>query len=223
MPAANQYSSLGDLSQKDLEDKNLFTLNNHFRFLEEQVAALQGGSGTTQFKNGIKTPFVDLGSTNAPTSDNYAVSYGFVKKLIAKITGRGSSGSGSTTIIAVPPATGGYFELVITADTVQIDLANGINHHLVLNQTAQVTVLDPIFTAGTIAAGAKFFLYVECDATPGRPTPAFSNNNPNGFTSDTGQNGEEISGTENTRSIWQFTYHGTLWAPDSFMTGRAIS
>lgn len=220
MAGANQYNVLPDLSPKDLGEKNLFRLNQHFRSLSEQIAAAGGTGNTPNFGNGIKALYVDLLNTDPPPSDTYAVSYGLLKKLIEAATGKGTKGTGSTTIIATPPATGGYFNLVITTNQVQIDLANGINHRVVLNQATQITVLSPIFTAGTIAAGAKFFLYVEQDATGGRTTPAFSTNNPNGFTSDTG---DEILGTAETRTIYQFTYHGTLWATDTFMTGRAIT
>jgi hypothetical protein len=116
----------------------------------------------------------------------------------------------------------GYFNDSIVSDQVQIDLANGLNHRVVLNQTAQITFLSPIFTGGVIAAGSVLYLYVEQDATGSRPTPAFDSTNPGGFISDT-ESSNQLDGTPSTRSSYIFTFHGDFWAADSFVTGKATS
>jgi hypothetical protein len=111
----------------------------------------------------------------------------------------------------------GYVILTIVSDHVTPDLSLGLNFKLILNQAAQVTVNNPIFTGGSIIPGSTMTLYVIEDSSGGRPTPAFDSD----FGSDVAQ---EIDGAADTRSIFGLTFHDeSLWHLDTFQTGLPVT
>lgn len=112
----------------------------------------------------------------------------------------------------------GYFHMPIIADHAKPDLANGTNQLLILNQAGQVTIDNPIFTGGQIRAGQYLYIYIEQDATGGRPTPLFGP----AFGSDV--TAEQLDGTPLTRSVYGLTFHNDgLWHIDVFSTGRNVT
>jgi hypothetical protein len=130
----------------------------------------------------------------------------FFQGLVGGSSG-GSGGLGGFTVIT--PASG----------NATIDLGLGLTQLLVLSASA-VTILAPIFTGGTIVAGANFLLFIEQDATGGRATPTFTGG-AGAFASDTGT--DSVAPDASTRTIYWFSYDGSIWAANTFRTGRAIS
>lgn len=125
----------------------------------------------------------------------------------------------------IPPqtiqaASDGYFTITPSGGNATVDLANGLNQRLVLTGSA-VTILAPVFTGGTIAAGQTFSLYLDQDATGGRAIPAFTGG-VGAFTSNTGSV-VQMDPTPSTRTPLVFTFHGSYWSIDSQQTGVAIS
>lgn len=96
---------------------------------------------------------------------------------------------------------GGYYTASIVANHVTIDLANGLNQRVVLNQAAQVTIDNPIYTGMSFEAGMTFNLFIYQDGTGGRPTPAF------GAAFDTSVALAEMPTSANSYLSYQFVRH----------------
>jgi hypothetical protein len=112
----------------------------------------------------------------------------------------------------------GYYDASIVADQVTIDLSNGLNQRVTLNQATRVTILNPVFTGGTISAGSWFQLYILQDATGSRPSPAFGTE----FAGDVDLPEHQIGPDASTRTAIGFTYDGSKWGIDTFKTGLPV-
>ncbi len=112
----------------------------------------------------------------------------------------------------------GFYDAPIVSNHIAIDLANGLNQHVLLNQATKVIFDDPIFTGGTIKPGSWMMLYVDIDGTGGYPTPGFGS----AYGADVTAQQHEFSTTANTRTALGLTYDGTKWRVDSFTTGLPI-
>lgn len=66
-----------------------------------------------------------------------------------------------------------FFDLVISANAVTPDLANGTRQKLTINQAARITINNPIFTGGSLVPGQPLIIFPVFDSTPGRPVPAW--------------------------------------------------
>lgn len=119
------------------------------------------------------------------------------------------------------PSAGGFAPaLTIVSNAVTLDLSLGVKFELTLNQAAQVTVNNPIYTGGTLTTGASIWLYIIEDATGGRPTPAWGT----AFGQDVAT--QQIDTTiPNTRSSFAMSLHPDgLWHLDSTpTTGQPLS
>jgi hypothetical protein len=115
----------------------------------------------------------------------------------------------------------GYVTLSPVAGVVTIDLAAGANFRVVLASGTAYTMAPPVFTGGSITAGASISVYFDQDATGGRPMPAFSNA-AGGFVSNAGASIPAVD-TASTRTAVVFTFHGSLWSPDSAITGLSLT
>lgn len=122
---------------------------------------------------------------------------------------------------AIPP---GYVALTPdVSNHVTIDLALGKNFALLLDSTMEdtsippvslLTILAPIKSAGTIAAGDELYLYIGQDSTGNHPAPAFDTGT-GGFSGKT--NTDVSTGLGGTADQWtylQFTRHGSKWSLD---------
>lgn len=119
------------------------------------------------------------------------------------------------------PAPWGYYTIVPdTSNHATIDLGNGLNQRLVLTPTA-ATIPLPIFSGGTIVAGATFYLYLDQPSGGGCPLPIFTGG-VNGFVSSTQDQIPQV-GIPNTRTAIGFTFHGQYWSIDTVTAGGAIS
>lgn len=115
----------------------------------------------------------------------------------------------------------GYHIITPSGGNAAIDLNNGFIQRLVLNASA-VNFTAPIWTGGSIVAGLKLWLFVDQDATGGRIPPTFDSG-AGGFSTDCPA--QQLDGTPDTRSLYQLTYHGSIWCLDfgPISTGMAIS
>lgn len=113
-------------------------------------------------------------------------------------------------------AADGYFTAPIVSNEVTIDLANGLNQRILLDQATRVTIKNPIFTGGDIIAGSWLALYIDTDATADRPSPAFE--------SAYGASVQAIqtSNLANKRNALMLTFDGTKWTVDSFHPEQAL-
>ena len=88
---------------------------------------------------------------------------------------------------------------------------------------SSITIAAPIWTGWTISAGMDFTLYLDQDATGGRPGPTFTTGT-GGFASDANDAGASpIAPDASTRTSILFEYHGSVWGVDSWRTKGATS
>ena len=128
------------------------------------------------------------------------------------ISGGGGGGGGS------PVTSSGWVTLMISANVVTPDLSLGGSFKLVLNQNAQVTVKNPIFTGASLVAGMSFWLYIYRDGTHNPPKPAFGS----AFASDINSLRFVIDPNTITGILFKY-YDDLLWHVNAFFTGSAIS
>ena len=122
------------------------------------------------------------------------------------------------TLAAAPSPTVSGVILAIVSNAVTLDLSLGLKFELTLNQAAQVTVNNPIFTGGSLSTWASISLYVIQDATGGRPTMAWGT----AFGQDVAT--MILLGDANTRGVYLMTLHPDgLWHLDGFLTGNPLS
>ncbi len=111
-----------------------------------------------------------------------------------------------------------FTALTIVANAVSLDLGVATNFEITLNQAAQVTISNPVFTGGVIASGTSFFLYVDEDATGQRPALLWGN----AFGQDVQT--QVMKGDASTRSVYAIKFHpDSLWHLDNFLTGLPLS
>lgn len=107
----------------------------------------------------------------------------------------------------------GFYDAPIVGDEVEIDLANGLNQRITLDQASRVTIKNPVNSAGPIRAGMWLQLYILQDDTGERPNPEWDS----GY----GQI-DQISPDADTRTSIGLTYDGAKWRLDYFQTGLPL-
>jgi hypothetical protein len=172
-----------------------------------------------------KNAFLPIPANLDPAGPNFVA---VLNDRLRRLATPATSAAGKTTTNIVETGAGGgislgagYFVITPSAGNATIDLANGPNQLLLLNGTA-VTILAPIWTGGTVAAGNRVYLYLDQDATGGRAAPTFTLG-AGAFASDTPAVVSPDS-TPSTRTYLCFVFHGSIWALDGPQrTGGAIT
>lgn len=143
-----------------------------------------------------------------------------LRTLRKNIPATSSTSGKSTTITQAVVSSAGYYDLPVTANTVQPDLAYGLNFRLTLAPGPRIEVLNPIWTGGALVAGLAINLYVVQDAVGHRPTPSWGSAFGNDVLA------LQIDGTPDTQSGYALKLHpkgsGLIWRIDGFVTRQPL-
>ena len=93
-----------------------------------------------------------------------------VESAASSTTKTASSASTSTNINS------GYYVDTITSNAVTPDLGLAFTHETVINQAAQITIDNPIYTGGTISPGQDLYIILVQDSTGNRVSPLWGSN-----------------------------------------------
>ncbi len=120
----------------------------------------------------------------------------------------------------------GYHTITPVSGAATIDigiLGGGVScfcFRIVLNATS-ITIPAPIWTGGSIVAGVKIWVYFVIDPAFLNVLPVFATGSTGTFHADA--NNQQLDGTFNTITCFQFTYHGTRWILDVTPVGTGMS
>lgn len=154
-----------------------------------------------------------------PVGSQDGVNLRTLKSMIPSPTSA-TAASKTVTTTQIVTASPGYTDLTISTNVVTPDLSVASCFRLTLNQATRVTVQNPIWTGGALAAGLAIALYVEQDSVGQRPSPAFGTS----FGNDV--KALQIAPDANNQSVFLLRLHpegsNLIWHVDGFVTRQFL-